>query len=289
MRKTLTIFVLPIACALVALGPPSEACTNFLISKGATVDGSTMITYAADSHTFYGELVMRPAARFAPGTMVDVHEWDSGTFLGRIPQAAETYSVVGNMNEHQLAIGESTWGGRSELKDGEGIVDYGSLKYLALQRAKTARQAIRVMADLVAEHGYYSSGESFSISDPEEVWIMEMIGKGKGNTGAVWVARKVPDGYISAHANSARIGRFPLDEPETTMFAPDVVSFAREQGYFEGPDEEFSFAEAYDPPSFGSRRFCDARVWCMFRRAAPSKDLPPGWAVGEEDAEPVPL
>ncbi len=286
----------PILLALVlallgsAAAPGARACTNFLVSKGASVDGSTMITYAADSHVLYGELYFWPAAKHPPGTKRDIIEWDTGKFLGRIAEAPETYTVVGNMNEHQVAIGESTWGGRPELEDPEGIVDYGSLMYIALQRAKTAREAIRVMTDLVAEYGYASTGESFSISDPEEVWILEMIGKGPGRKGAVWVARRVPDGYISGHANAARIRQFPLDDKKDTLYAPDVISFAREMGWFDGKDEEFSFADTYNPTDFGARRFCDARVWCMYRRAAPSREIPVSWAEGKDvEAEPLPL
>jgi dipeptidase len=260
-----------------------------LITKGASVDGSTMITYAADSHVLYGELYFWPAGKHAPDTELDVYEWDTGKHLGKIEQVSETYTVVGNMNEHQVSIGETTWGGRAALKDPEAVMDYGSLMYIALQRAKTAREAIHVMTDLVARYGYYSSGESFSIADPDEVWLMEMISKGPGNTGAVWVARRVPDGYTSAHANSPRIRQFPLDDAENTLYAPDVISFAREQGFFEGSDEEFSFADAYDPPNFGGRRFCDSRVWCMYRRAAPSLEISSEWAKGIEGADPVPL
>jgi dipeptidase len=289
MKKTTAILSIALAGSILTSGPAALACTNFLITKGASADGSTMITYSADSHTFYGELYYKPAAKYPPGTMVDIIEWDTGKLLGQIAQVEETYTAVGNMNEYQVAIGETTWGGRPELRDSEGIVDYGSLMYLALQRAKTAREAIEVMTSLVAEYGYASSGEAFSISDPNEAWIMDMISKGPGNRGAVWVARRVPDGYISGHANAARIRQFPLDDPENTRYAPDVISFAREKGYFDGPDEEFSFVDAYSPDNFGDRRFCDARVWCMFKRAAPSKELPEGWIKGEEDAEPVPL
>ncbi len=281
--------VVPVAAAAL-LGPPAaEACTNFLISRGATADGSTMITYAADSHEFYGDLVLRPAADHAPGAMREIVEWDTGDVLGEIPEVPHTYSVVGNMNEHQVAVGETTFGGRAELVDPDGLIDYGSLMFIALERAKTAREAIAVMTDLVAEYGYHSEGESFSVSDPDEVWILEMVGKGPGRTGAVWVARLVPDGYISGHANASRIRRFPLDEPTTTLYAPDVITFARDQGYFTGPDATFSFADAYAPDEFGARRFCDARVWCMFRRAAPSQDLPDDWVEGAADAAPIPL
>jgi dipeptidase len=267
---------------------PAAACTNYLVSKGASADGSTMITYAADAHVLYGELYFTPAAVHPPGAMLDVYEWDTGDYLGQIEQAPVTYTVVGNMNEHQVSIGETTWGGRPELHDPDAVIDYGSLMYITLQRARTAREAIQIMTDLVAEYGYYSSGEAFSIADPDEVWIMDLIGKGPDNKGAVWVARRVPDGYISGHANAARIRRFPLDD-ENTLYAPDVITFAREMGWYDGPDAEFSFADTYSPPDFGAQRFCDARVWCMFNRAAPSLGLPPDWALGEEGADPYPL
>ncbi len=285
MKKTTLLFVL----AVVLSYQTAWACTNFLITKGASVDGSTMITYGADSHVLYGELYYTPARLHPPGAMLDVYEWDTGKYLGQITQVRETYSVVGNMNEHQVSIGETTWGGRPELHDPNAIMDYGSLMYIALQRAKTAREAIDVMTGLVAEYGYCSSGESFSIADPNEVWFVDMIGKGPDDKGAVWVARKVPDGYISAHANAARIRQFPLKDKKNTLYAPDVILFAREMGYFEGEDEEFSFADAYNPARFGAQRFCDARVWCMFDRAAPSLELPIDWALGKEDTEPYPL
>jgi dipeptidase len=267
----------------------ADACTNYLITKGASVDGSVMITYAADSHTLYGELYHFPARDFAPGTMLDIYEWDTGRHLGQITQVPHTYSVVGLMNEHQVSVGETTWGGRHELRDTTAVVDYGSLMFLALQRAKTAREAIEVMTSLVAEYGYYSEGESFSIADANEVWFMDMIGKGPGNTGALWVARRIPDGYISAHANQARIRQFPLKDPKNCLYAPDVISFAREKGYFDGPDDEFSFADAYAPPDYGALRFCEARVWAMFNRAAPSMHIPIDYAKGVPGAEPMPL
>jgi dipeptidase len=267
----------------------ADACTNFLISKGATKDGSTMITYAADSHELYGELYFTPAADHLPGAMLDIYEWDTGKYLGQIKQVPHTYTVVGNMNEHQVSIGETTWGGREELKDPKAIMDYGSLMYIALQRAKTAREAIKVITELVAEYGYYSAGESFSIADPNEVWIMEIIGKGSDNKGAIWVARKVPDGYICAHANQARIRQFPLRDKENCLYAKDVISFAREKGYFNGRDEDFSFADAYAPLDYGALRFCEARVWSMFRRSAPSLNLSMNYAKGVKGAEPLPL
>ncbi|WP_282014874.1 dipeptidase [Marinifilum flexuosum] len=262
----------------------SQACTNYLVTRGASTDGSNMITYAADSHVLYGELYFRPAADWAEGTMIDVYEWDTGKYLGQIPQVPHTYSVVGNMNEFQLAIGETTYGGRSELGTGKqegALIDYGSLIYLALQRAKNAREAIKVMTELVENHGYYSSGESFSISDKNEIWILEMIGKGNGEKGAVWVARMIPDGYVSGHANQARITTFPLEgknsissdkmdkifNPEVTnVYAKDVISFAKEKGYYpkDGKNKEFSFSDTYAPVDFGAARFCEIRVWSFF-------------------------
>lgn len=266
-----------------------SACTNFLVTKGASVDGSTFITYAADSHVLYGELYYTPAARYLPGTMLDIYEWDTGKYLGQIEQVEETYSVVGNMNEYQVSIGETTYGGRHELENPQGVLDYGSLMYIALQRAKTARQAIEIMGRLVAEYGYYSSGESFSVADSNEVWIMEIIGKGPENKGAVWVALKIPDGYICGHANQSRIGTFPLKDPENCLYAEDVISFARAKGYFKGKDKNFSFAEAYAPLDFGALRFCEARVYAMFHRAAPSLKLDEKYVMGDPEATPLPL
>ncbi len=268
---------------------PAIGCTNFLISAGASADGSTMVTYTADSHSFYGELYYRQPGEHAPGTMIPIHEWDTGKYLGEIAQVPVTYGVVGNMNEHQVSIGETTFGGRRELRDPTAIIDYGSLMYLTLQRARTAREAIDIMTTLVDTYGYYSSGESFSIGDPEEVWIMDLIGKGQDEKGAVWVARRVPDGYISGHANAARIRQFPMNDRKNTLYAPDVVDFAREQGWYEGSDEDFGFTDVYDPDAFGTRRACEARVWCMFERAAPGGDHGEGWILGDGDAEPVPL
>lgn len=246
-------------------------CTNLLVGKKASTDGSTFISYAADSYGLYGELYHWPAKQYQPGEMLKVYEWDSGKYLGEIPQALQTYNVIGNMNEHQLAIGETTFGGRSELGDSTGIIDYGSLIYITLQRATNAREAIKIMTDLVNEYGYYSSGESFSIADPNEVWIMEMIGKGNGNKGVVWVAVRIPDDCVSAHANQARIQQFPLNDSENCIYSPDVISFAREKGYFTGEDSDFSFAKAYAPLDFGALRFCEARVWSFFNNV--NKDM----------------
>ncbi|MBE9468771.1 MAG: C69 family dipeptidase [Bacteroidetes bacterium] len=250
-----------------------NACTNFLITKGASTDGSTMITYAADSHTLFGELYFTPAADYSEGAMYDVYEWDTGKFLGKIPQVSHTYSVVGNMNEYQVAVGETTYGGIKQLHhQPNALIDYGSLMYLALQRAKTAREAIKVMTELVAEFGYYSEGESFSISDPNEVWVVDMIGKGDGQKGAVWVARLVPDGYVCAHANQARITTFPFQKvndftskTQNTYNSADVISFARGKELFKGKDKDFSFSDTYAPVDFGAARFCEIRVWAMFR------------------------
>ena len=265
------------------------ACTNFIVTKGASTDGSVMVTYAADSHQLYGALYFTPKGNFKPGTMLRVDEWDTGKYLGNIPQAASTYTTVGNMNEHSLIITETTYGGRAELEDPNGVIDYGSLIYITLQRAKTAREAIAVIADLTATYGYASSGESFSIADTEEAWIMELISKGKYGKGIVWVARRIPDGYVSAHANQARITTFPLNDPENCLYSKDVISFARERGYFAGSDEEFSFADAYAPLDFGAMRGCEARVWSFFRSVAEGMDKYIDYALGVNSNNKMPL
>ena len=264
MRRLTTSIILAVLAALTLSSIDSKACSNVLVTKGASTDGSNIISYAADSHQLYGELYFRKAGFWKPGDMRRVDEWDSGKHLGYIPEAAMTYQRVGNMNEHQLIIAETTYGGRPELEDPKGIMDYGSLIYIALERAKTAREAIKVVVDLANTYGYYSSGESFSIADTEEVWVMDLIGKGPDNKGIVWVARRVPDGYICAHANQARISTFPLNDPENCMYAPDVISFAREMGYFEGEDKDFSFCDAYAPLDFSGMRACEARAWSAF-------------------------
>jgi dipeptidase len=282
----------------------SSACTNYLVTRGASVDGSTMITYAADSHIRYGELYWRPAATWPAGSMVTLYDRGTAKPLGQIPQPAQTYQVIGFMNEHQVAIGETTFDGRKELFDSTGIVDYGSLMFLALQRSTSAREAIKVIAELMDTYGYASTGESFSISDPNEVWIMELIGKGtkmvtdkkskktyNANKGAVWVAVRIPDGYISAHANHARITTFPLENGKTSIssknldkifdsevevvYAHDVISFARTAKYFDGKDSEFSFSDTYAPLDFGAARFCELRVWAMFNEV--SADMNQYW------------
>ena len=289
MHRANGIVILGVAALLCLASAPGLACTNYLVTKGASADGSTMITYAADSHVLYGELYYSAPGRHAPGTLRDVYEWDTGKYLGKIAEAPVTYSVVGNMNEHQVSIGETTWGGRKELRDPKAIVDYGSLMYIALQRAKTAREAIQVMTSLVAEYGYASSGETFSIADANEVWIMDLIGKGLDNKGAVWVVRRVPEGYISGHANAPRIRQFPLNDAQNTLYSPDVITFARNKGWYTGSDKDFSFADTYSPPRFGAQRACDSRVWCMFNRARPSDPINSDWVKGVDGAEPLPL
>ena len=261
MLKKLSLITL----SVVLLASPVWACTNFLVGKKATTDGSTFISYSADSYYLFGALYHYPAAVHPAGTMLDVYEWDTGKYLGQIKQAPQTFNVIGNINEHQVAIGETTFGGRNEQIDTTGIMDYGSLMYIALQRSRNAREAIKVITGLVAEYGYYSSGESMSIADPNEVWILEIIGKGAGNKGAVWVAQRLPDDCISAHANQARITTIPFNDKENCMYSPDVVSFAREKGYFTGKDSEFSFSDVYNPLDYSGLRICEARVWSFFK------------------------
>lgn len=301
MKKT--VFLLSLSFLLAFTANRVNACSNFLVTKGATKDGSSMISYSADSHTLFGELYYWPAATYPAGSFLDVYEWDTGKFMGKIRQAAQTYNVVGNMNEHQVAIGETTFGGREELMDTAAVMDYGSLMYIALQRSKTAREAIQVITSLMAEYGYASSGESFSISDPNEVWIMEMVAKGKPvtvkdkkgrvtvkyNKGAVWVAIRIPDGYISGHANQARITTFPLNDPENCLYAPDVISFAREKGWFSGEDKDFSFSDTYAPVDFGGARFCEARVWSGFNKVTKGMDKYLDYVKGENLHNRMPL
>jgi dipeptidase len=255
------------------------ACTNLLITSGASVNGSNMVSYSADSHTRYGVLVHYPASKFTKGSMLNIYEWGKERYLGQIPQVTETYNVIGNMNEHQVVIGESTWGGVESLYDAQGVVDYGSLMYIALQRAKTAREAIGVITTLANEYGYASTGESISIADKNEVWFLEIIGKapkmvdGKNvNKGAVWVAIRIPDGYISGHANQARITTFPKNDPENCLYAADVITHAREQGLYTGDDNSFSFADTYGPADGATVRGCDARVWSFFNKHS-SEDM----------------
>jgi dipeptidase len=301
--KHIFLFILVIALQMIK-SQQGFSCTNLLVTKGASADGSTMVTYNADSHSLYGELYYKPAKDYPAGTMMEVYSWDESKYLGNIRQTLHTYSVVGNINEHQLVIGETTFGGREVLQDTLAKIDYGSLIYITLQRARTARAAIDTLASLMKDYGYNSVGETFSIADPNEVWIMEIVGKGspkiikdskgniigtKYNKGAVWVAQRVPDGYISAHANQSRIRQFPLNDPKNCVYAPDVISFARENGWFKGEDKNFSFVDAYAPPTFEAVRFCEARVYSIFRRAAPSLNLSAAYARGDDDAQPYPL
>ena len=298
MKKSFDIVVAVLVIASLVITQQTTACTNYLITRGASVDGSTMISYAADAHVMYGELYHWPARNWPAGSMLDVHEWDSGKFLGQIPQASSTYNVVGNMNQHQVTIGETTFGGLESLETQSGaIIDYGSLIYITLQRAQTAREAIKIMHELVSTHGYYSSGESFSIADKNEVWIMELIGKGEGEKGAVWVARRIPDGYVSGHANQARITTFPLEAEKNSIssrdierifdpyiecvYANDVISFAKRKGLYEGPDNEFSFSDVYAPVDFGGARFCEMRVWTMFNKVSEGMDRYWNYAKGQ--------
>lgn len=272
-----------------AVNADSSACTNLIAGKGATTDGSVMMSYSADSHNLFGFLHHSPAARHPKGAMRKITDWDTGKPLGEIPQVAETYNVVGNMNEHQLAIGESTWGGREELADttGQSVMDYGSLIYVALERAKNAREAIDVMTDLVGKYGYASEGESFTIADKNEVWVMEMIGKG-AEKGAVWIAVRIPDNAISGHANEPRIRKVDLKDKENVRYSKDLIKFARKRGYFTGKDQDFSFADAFAEHDPATRRGCDARVWSYFRRFNDGADQYFAW-VNADSNEPMPL
>ncbi len=286
----LTKRLLIAAIALTLSGNTALACTNFIVTKGASTDGSIMVSYSADSHQLYGCLYKynAPKGGYKSGTMIPVREWDSNRYLCDIPQAKQTYSTVGNMNEHSLIIAETTYGGREELWGKVGV-DYGSMIYLTLQRAKTAREAIKTMVDLANTHGYASEGESFSIADRDEAWILEVIGKGAGTEGIVWVARRIPDGYISAHANQARITTFPKNDPENCMYAPDVITFAREKGYYTGSDDDFSFSDTYAPLDFSGMRGCEARVWSFFRTFTEGMDQYTDYAMGHNAQNRMPL
>lgn len=289
MRLTKLTLGLAIAGSVLMLPVNGEACTNLIAGKKATTDGSVMVTYAADSHNLYGMLTHTPAARHPKGAMRKVIEWDTNKPLGEIPQPAETYNVIGNINEHQVCIGESTWGGHKELVDttGNSIMDYGSLIQIALERSKTAREAIDVMTDLVDKYGYASSGESFSISDKNEAWVLEMIGKG-AEKGAVWVAVRIPEDAISGHANEPRIRKVNYKDKENVRYSKDLFDFARKRGYFNGKDEDFSFADAFEDHTASTRRGCDARVWSYFRRFNKEADKYYDWCAGNSD-EPMPL
>ncbi len=268
-----------------------EACTNLIVGKKASADGSVIVSYSADDFGSFGYLRHFKAGKHAKGDTRFVYDWETNNYLGEIAESEETYNVIGNMNEHQLTIAETTFGGRPELVDSTGLMDYGSLIYIALQRARTAKEAIKVITGLVERYGYYSAGESFTIADKNEAWIMDLIGKGPGRKGAVWVAMRVPDDCICAHANQSRIRRFPLNDPENCLYAKDVIHFAREKGYYQGKkDEDFSFCEAYAPADFSALRFCEARVWSFFNRYAEGMEEYLPYASGENlQAEPMPL
>ena len=259
------------------------ACTNLIVGKLASADGSVMLTYSADDYGSYGYLHFYPAGHHAPGTMRALYDYETNNYLGEIPEAEYTYNVIGQVNEHQLSVMETTFGGREELCDTTGLLDYGSLMYLTLQRARTAREAIDVWTSLVETYGYRSEGESITLADPNEVWILEIIGKGPGRKGAVWVARRLPDDCITGHANQARITTFPLKDKKNCLYSKDVISFAREKGYFKGKDKDFSFRDAYAPNDFSARRICEARVWSFFNRCASGMDRYLPYVMGIED------
>ena len=277
------------AVAMLGSVSEAEACSNFIVGKKASVDGSVMCSYSADDYGMFQYLCHYPAAKHAKGEMRKIFDWDSNKYHGEIPEAAETYNVIGNINEWQVTIGETTYGGREEMVDSTGIMDYGSLIYVALQRSKSAREAIKVMTTLANTYGYNSEGETFTICDPNEAWIMEMMGKGPGSKGVVWVALRIPDNAVCAHANQSRIGKFNMKDKKNVMYAKDVVSFARSKGWFKGKDADFSWKMAYAKPDFSGRRFCDARAWSMlnhFYDMSPYLD----WALGKNpDAQDMPL
>jgi dipeptidase len=288
MLKNIKILAVFLTVLALSYGT-AMSCTNYLITKGASVDGSTMITYNADAGGFMEPLRFHPPATYKEGDSLEVYDWDSGKYLGKIKQALQTYSVIGNMNEYQVSIGETTFGGRDECRDTNGRMDYGSLMYIALQRAKTAREAIKIITDLVAEYGYYSSGESFSVADPNEVWILEMLGKGGIEKGAVWVARKIPDGYVSAHANQARIREIIEKDPENCLYSKDVKTFAQKKGWWKPDSADFSFADVYAPLEPGALLFCEGRVWSFYRRIAPSQNFDSKYWRAYKGAKPYPL
>jgi dipeptidase len=288
MRKSLMITVIALM-ALTFSFYQSHACTGVLVSKGASADGSVMISWTYDVTGFMAPLQFYPGGEYAEGDSLDIYSFREYKFLGRIKQVPKTYKVVGNMNENQVAIAETTFTGRKELHGGDGLLDYGNLIYITLQRARTAREAILIMDELARTYGYSDTGESFSIGDKDEVWVVEFIGKGEHGKGALWVAARVPDGYIAAHANQARIRKVNWNDSDNWMWAEDIVDFAREKGWFEGPDSEFSFVDVYNPVSPTSLLLCESRVWSIFRRAAPSQDFPADYWRCVKGAEPYPL
>lgn len=279
-----------ILSALVLAASYASACTNFIVGKDASVDGSVICTYTADDYGMFIGLQHFPAGTHKKGEMRDVVDWDTHVYHGQIPEAPVTYTVNGNINEYQVTIGETTCGGREEMIDPQGILDYGSLIHIALQRSKTAREAIQVMTTLAQTYGYCSSGESFTICDPNEAWIMEMLGKGPGSKGVVWVAQRIPDNAISGHANQSRIGKFNMKDKKNVMYSKDVIKFARDKGWFTGKDADFSWKMVYSAPDFAGRRICDARVWAFFNRFVKGMDRYLPWALGKDkNAEDMPL
>ena len=281
---------LVLSAAMLLASSGAFACSNLIVGKKASVDGSVMVSYNADDYGMFGHLCHYPAGTHPKGTMRQIYDWDSGVYHGEIEEAPVTYNVIGNINEFQLSIGETTYGGREEMVDSTGILDYGSLIYVTLQRAKTAREAISVMTSLVEKYGYNSEGETFSICDPNEAWIMEMQGTGAGSKGVVWVAMHIPDNAICAHANQSRIGKFNMKDKKNVLYSKNVISYARKMGWFNGKDSEFSWKNTYAFPDFSGRRFCDARVWSFFNHYADDFDRYLPWALGKDkDAEDMPL
>lgn len=281
---------LVLSAAMLLASSGAFACSNLIVGKKASVDGSVMVSYNADDYGMFGHLCHYPAGTHPKGSMRQIYDWDSGVYHGEIEEAPVTYNVIGNINEFQLSIGETTYGGREEMVDSTGILDYGSLIYVTLQRAKTAREAISVMTSLVEKYGYNSEGETFSICDPNEAWIMEMQGTGAGSKGVVWVAMRIPDNAICAHANQSRIGKFNMKDKKNVLYSKNVISYARKMGWFNGKDSEFSWKNTYAFPDFSGRRFCDARVWSFFNHYADDFDRYLSWALGKDkDAEDMPL
>ena len=281
---------LVLSAAMLLASSGAFACSNLIVGKKASVDGSVMVSYNADDYGMFGHLCHYPAGSHPKGSMRQIYDWDSGVYHGEIEEAPVTYNVIGNINEFQLSIGETTYGGREEMVDSTGILDYGSLIYVTLQRAKTAREAISVMTSLVEKYGYNSEGETFSICDPNEAWIMEMQGTGAGSKGVVWVALRIPDDAICAHANQSRIGKFNMKDKKNVLYSKNVISYARKMGWFNGKDSEFSWKNTYAFPDFSGRRFCDARVWSFFNHYADGFDRYLPWALGKDkDAEDMPL
>lgn len=279
-----------LSAAMLLASSGAFACSNLIVGKKASVDGSVMVSYNADDYGMFGHLCHYPAGTHSKGSMRQIYDWDSGVYHGEIEEAPVTYNVIGNINEFQLSIGETTYGGREEMVDSTGILDYGSLIYVTLQRAKTAREAISVMTSLVEKYGYNSEGETFSICDPNEAWIMEMQGTGAGSKGVVWVALRIPDDAICAHANQSRIGKFNMKDKKNVLYSKNVISYARKMGWFNGKDSDFSWKNTYAFPDFSGRRFCDARVWSFFNHYADDFDRYLPWALGKDkDAEDMPL